>query len=537
MFIRRYSPFIPPYRIIAGYMGDLHPSLVFQSLSATSRHTSLSRKRLVMMSPATARTYDSIVIGSGQGGTPLAMALAKSGRRTALIESVHIGGTCVNEGCTPTKTMVASAKAAWHVSRANQIGVLGSSERSQSIKMDMGVVRRRKRNIVDSFRGGSERRVEETDNLDLFMGLGKFRGPKEVEIALNEGGQSIALHVEKEIFINTGCRPRELNLPGIEDVNALNSTSIMELDVVPEHLVVVGGGYVGLEFGQMFRRFGADVTIINSEDHLLQKKEDEDVGREIEKILKEDGVTIVPNARPASVTKRAGGVFDLLVKDSAGKETTISGSHLLAAAGRTPNTDYLSPEIAGVKLDSHGFIIVSPTLETSTPGIYALGDVTGGPAFTHISYDDFRIIRNNVINSSPGRPSDESIPIKTSTTDRLVPYTMFTDPQYGRVGHSEATALALYDHDRSKIQVAKMPMSYVARALEIDETRGLMKAIVEKESQKIIGFMCVGAEGGEIMNMIQIAIMGGVRWPVLQDAIFAHPTFGESLNNLWGFLK
>lgn len=480
------------------------------------------------MASSSVKSFDSIVVGSGQAGNPLCIALANSGRHTAIVEATHIGGTCVNEGCTPTKTMVASARAAWTVENAKRMGVGNAAD--GAMKMDLLTVRRRKRDIVDSFRGGSENRVKNTKGLQLFMGQAKFTGEKEIEVRLKEDGSTVTLKAEKEIFINAGCRPRPLDIEGIEQITVLDSTSVMELDVVPQHLIVVGGGYVGLEFGQMFRRFGAKVTVITSGEHLLGKNEDVDVGEEIEKIMKEDGIEIRTKSRPISVTKTSSDHFSLEVSTHGQKSTTLQGSHLLAATGRIPNTDYLDPSKAGIKFDSHGFIPATPTLETNVPGIYVLGDIKGGPAFTHISYDDFRIIRTNLIDNSK---------TPASTTNRLVPYTMYTDPQYGRVGHSVSAALALphINGDRSKLLVGKMPMAYVARCLEIDETRGFMKAIVEKETDKILGFMCLGAEGGEIMSMVQIAMMGGLKWQQLQGAVFAHPTFAEALNNLWGFLE
>jgi pyruvate/2-oxoglutarate dehydrogenase complex dihydrolipoamide dehydrogenase (E3) component len=457
-------------------------------------------------------TYDAIVIGSGQAGGPLSTSLAQAGWKTALIEQEHIGGTCINEGCTPTKTMVASARVAYLARRAADYGV-----RTGLVSVDMSVVRQRKRAIVESFRSGSQRRIESTQGVDLLMGQARFVGPKMLEVRLN-GDATRHLSAEK-IFINTGARPARPNLPGIDDVPALNSTSIMELDTVPEHLLIVGGGYVGLEFGQMFRRFGSQVTIIQHGAHLLAR-EDDDVAEAVAEILREDGIEILLQTTPLRVLKQANGQLQLTIQAPEGERTLI-GSHLLMAAGRTPNTEALDLPATGLQPDKHGFLPTNARLETGVPGIYALGDVKGGPAFTHISYDDFRIIRTNLL-----QQGDATI------HDRLVPYTVFIDPQLGRVGLSESEARA---QGRS-IRVAKMPMNYVARALETDEPRGFMKAVVESESGQILGCAILGIEGGEIMSALQLAMLGRLPYTTLRDAVFAHPTLAESLNNLFSTL-
>ncbi|HEX4208275.1 MAG TPA: mercuric reductase [Ktedonobacteraceae bacterium] len=453
--------------------------------------------------------YDAIVIGSGQGGGPLATALAQAGRKTALVEREHIGGTCINEGCTPTKTMVASARVAYLAQRSADYGV-----HTGPISVDMQVVRKRKRDIVESFRSGSESRIKATQGLDLLMGEAHFTAPKTLEVHLNNGEtQQITAQT---IFINTGDRPEQPVIKGIESVSVLNSTTVMELDTVPEHLLIIGGGYVGLEFGQMFRRFGSQVTIIQRGPRLLTR-EDEDICDEVAKILREDGVTVLTETTPQQVEQSSDGRIRLTVRTPQG-EQQLTGSHLLAAAGRTPNTDRLAPEAAGIHLDKRGYIQVNGQLETNVPGIYALGDVKGGPAFTHISYDDFRILRTNLLDHG-----------NASIQGRVVPYTVFIDPQLGRVGMSESEARK----QGRNIRVAKMPMSYVARALETDETRGFMKAIVDADTQQILGCAILGLEGGEIMAIIQVAMMGKLPYTALQEGDFAHPTLAEALNNLF----
>ena len=457
--------------------------------------------------------YDAIVIGAGQAGGPLSTALAEAGKKTAIIERIHVGGTCINEGCTPTKTMVASARVAYLTRRAADYGV-----HTGPISIDMTVVRKRKRDIVDSFRNGSQRRIEGTEGVDLLMGEAHFTGPKTLEVRLADG-ETRQLTAET-IFINAGARPSKPTLRGLDTVPILDSTSIMELDIVPQHLLVLGGGYVGLEFGQMFRRFGSQVTIIQRGPRLLAR-EDDDVADQVADILREDGLEILLETTPLHVEQVGDGKIQLTVKTPTG-ERTLTGSHLLIAAGRTPNTDWLNLPVTGVITDKHSFIQVDDRLETNIPGIYALGDIKGGPAFTHISYDDFRIIRTNLLENG-----------NATIAERLVPYTVFIDPQLGRVGLSEAEARAKGYH----IKVAKMPMNYVARALEVDESRGFMKVIVDASTSQILGCAVLGIEGGEIMAMLQIAMMGKLPYTVLQNAVFAHPTLAEALNNLFGFLE
>jgi pyruvate/2-oxoglutarate dehydrogenase complex dihydrolipoamide dehydrogenase (E3) component len=358
--------------------------------------------------------YDVIIIGAGQSGGPLSSAFAQAGRKTALIEREHIGGTCINEGCTPTKTMVASARVAYLAGRSADYGV-----HTGPISIDMTTVRKRKRDIVDSFRSGSERRIRETEGLDLFMGEATFTGPKTVQVRLNDGGM-LELSADT-ICINTGERPAQPRLEGSDDVPWLNSTSIMELDSVPEHLLILGGGYVGLEFGQMFRRFGSQVTIVQRGTQLLAR-EDQDVAEAVAEILRQDGIEVLLQTSAERVRKTDDSHIALTVKSGA-EERVITGSHLLAAAGRAPNSEKLNLAATGVEVDKRGYIQTNDRLETNVPGIYALGDIKGPPAFTHISYDDFRILRANLIENG-----------NASIKDRLVPYTVFIDPQLGRVG-------------------------------------------------------------------------------------------------------
>jgi pyruvate/2-oxoglutarate dehydrogenase complex dihydrolipoamide dehydrogenase (E3) component len=452
--------------------------------------------------------FDAIVIGSGQGGTPLSMALAGAGMRTALVERKHIGGTCINEGCTPTKTMVASGRVAYLTRRAPDYGV-----HTGPVSVDMAKVRKRKRDIVDSFRNGSQSRIEKTANLELIFGDASFSGSKTVSVRLQDGGYRTLS--ARSIFINAGTRASRPKLDGLDNVPFLDNASIMELDAVPDHLLILGGGYIGLEFGQLFRRLGSRVTIVQSARQLLTG-EDPDIAEEVAHILQQDGVDVMLNSNATHVEQSGTNIRLQVLSEHA--STTLDGSHLLVATGRAPNSDTLNLAAAGVQTSDRGFIQVNDRLETTAEGVYALGDIKGGPAFTHISYDDFRIIRSNLIEKKIA-----------STKNRQVPYTLFIDPQLGRVGLTESEARK---QGRS-IRVAKLPMTHVARALEVDETRGFMKAVVDAESNQILGAAILGLEGGEVMAALEIAMMGKLPYTALRDGTFAHPTLVESLNNLF----
>jgi len=452
--------------------------------------------------------YDAIVIGTSQGGRFLPVDLAKAGQKVAVIERDQLGGVCVNRGCTPTKTMVASARLTYQARRAGEYGV-----RLGPVSVDLAAVRERKRNMVAGARKNYASNMAQ-DGLDLIQGEAHFTGPTTVEIALTGGGtREISAPV---VVIDTGTRPRSLEITGAGDVTVLDSTSIMELDELPEHLIIIGGGYIGLEFGQMFRRFGSEVTIVQRAARLMMI-EDEDVSDEVAAILRDEGITVLTSSTPIRVEPADGGRLRLTVRTENGEEQ-LEGSHLLSAIGRTPNTDALNPEAAGIHVNDRGFIEVNEYLEASVPGVYAMGDVKGGPAFTHLSYDDYRILHANLL-------GDE----KASTRDRIVPYTVFMDPQLGRVGMSERDAKA----QGRQIRVAKLPMSAVIRALETGDTRGFMKAVIDAASGQILGCAVLGSQGGEIMSMIQVAMLGKLTYTAMADAIFTHPLLAEGLNSLF----
>lgn len=454
-------------------------------------------------------SFDLLVIGAGQGGGPLAGKAAEAGWRVALVERAHVGGSCVNEGCTPTKTMVASARVAHLARRAADYGV-----RTGPVSVDLTTVRQRKRDIVERFRSGSKKGLTSKEGLTLLMGEASFTGPRAVEVTLNDGGTR-TLTAER-IVVNTGTRPFILPIEGLASVDYLTNSSIMELAEVPDHLVVLGGGYIGLEFGQMFHRFGSDVTIIQRGDQLLDR-EDADVAEAIADILREQGLTVHLGTEASAVTQAADGTITVTATQD-GNTVDAAGSHLLVATGRRPNTDALALEAAGLATDDRGYLPVNERLETDVPGIYAIGDVKGGPAFTHISYDDYRILKANWWENGD-----------RTTEGRMVPYTVFIDPQLGRIGLSEEQARAA-GHD---MRVAHLPMTSVARALETDETHGFMKAVVDANTDQILGATILGVEGGEIASVLQMAMMGNVPYTALRDGVFSHPTYTESLNNLF----
>jgi len=458
--------------------------------------------------------YDVLILGSGQAGNPLSSDFVKAGKRVALIERAEVAGTCINYGCTPTKTMVASAQRAWQAHHAAELGIeLGA------VRVNLEQVRARKRKIVEQFRRSNEERFA-SGQPELVRGEARFVAPKEIAVALKSGGERRM--TAETIVINTGDHPTVPKLEGLSDAPFLDNVSLMELGAVPKHLLILGGGYEAVEFGQMFRRFGSEVSLIERGKHVLSR-EDADISEAIEAVLREDGLTIETGAKAVRVESGQGLVT---VHLESGK--SISGSHLFVAVGRSPNTKELNLEAAGVQTDGKGYIKVDDELRTNVPGIYAVGDVKGGPAFTHVSYDDYRILRDNLIlNTVSGGKG------KRKTSDRTTVYVVYMDPQLGRVGMTEAEARK----SGRKIKVARMPVTSIARATEMGETRGVLKAVVDAGTEEILGAAILAPEGGELMSMIELAMMGKLRYSVLQDAVFAHPAYAESLNTLWGHFE
>lgn len=442
----------------------------------------------------------------------MASAFARAGKRIAIVEHAFVGGSCINYGCTPTKTMVASARVAYLARRAADFGVGAGT-----VSVDLAAVRARSRKIVERFRGGSQEALEKADGVDLLLGHATFEGPR----ALKVTNDAWTRHLEAElIVINTGARPASPELPGLRGPRILDSTAILELDELPEHLLVIGGGYIGVEFAQMFRRFGSRVTLVQRSGRLLGR-EDDDVAAAVAGILREDGIDLRFDVVPSAAAVSPRGV-SVTVRGAGGGEAAIAASHVLVATGRPPATEGLGLDLAGIATDPRGFVRVNEQLETNVTGVYAIGDVKGGPAFTHISYDDYRILWRRLVKGEDA-----------TTTGRQVPYTVFIDPQLGRIGVTEREARAA----GREIMVAKMPMEDVARAIEMDERRGFLKVIVDAKTERILGAAVLGVEGGELMSMLQIAMLGDLSFRTLASATFAHPTLAESFNNLFEPLR
>ena len=453
------------------------------------------------------RKYDAILIGSGQASDPLALFLASKGMKIAIIEKDKVGGTCVNYGCTPTKALVATAKIAYQSKIAGSFGV-----ETGEVRINFKKVFQRINEIVSHSRNGNINSFRAHPNIDLIYGEARFLGKKIVGIN-NDSKESIQISADR-IYINTGLRPNIPEINGIGEIPYLTSTNIFSLNTLPEHLIIIGAGYIALEFAQIFLRLGSKVTILNRGSIFLPK-EDHEISESLKNILENEGIRLLMEANPTKVEKKEGTLTLEYLQN--GKYEAVEGSHLLLAVGRVPNSE-LNLEMTGIKVDKKGFIEVNEFLETSIQGIYALGDVKGGPAFTHISYDDFRIIRDN-FNSTH----------KRNTGNRLLNYTLFTDPELGRIGINENEAARLgIDY-----QVVQMPMTHVARAVEMGETKGLMKAILERKSGKILGASILGVGGGELAALVQMAMEGGRKGTDLHNFIFSHPTLAESLNNLF----
>jgi pyruvate/2-oxoglutarate dehydrogenase complex dihydrolipoamide dehydrogenase (E3) component len=451
--------------------------------------------------------YDAIVIGSGQAGIPLSFRLADIGWQVALIEKSFLGGTCINNGCSPTKTMVHRAQVAHYARNAKRWGV-----RASNVSADMEAIVAQKNKVVHSFRGGKEKQMKQRPNLHFYSGQARFVNVHQIQV-----GETL-LESEK-IFINTGGRPRDPHIPGLARVPHLTNESIMDLTVLPEHLIVLGGGYIGLEFAQMFARFGSRVTVIHNSGQILPR-EDPEISAELQRVLEEEDITFLLNARATRVEQDGGAI--VVSVDRPSNPAVASGSHLLVAVGRRPNTDDLGLEKAGIEMDSCGFIKVNSRLETNVPGIWALGDVKGGPAFTHISYNDFQIVDANLTQG------------KNLTIDnRIVPYSVFTDPQLGRAGMTEKEARA----KGYQLKIGKIPMSHVARAIERDETAGIMKIIVDAANDRVLGATTLAVEGGELIHVIYTLMLGNLPYTLLTGAVFIHPTLAEGFFNLMEDVK
>ena len=454
-----------------------------------------------------AERVEALILGSGEGGKYLAWHLAQSGRRTAVVERRWIGGSCPNINCLPSKNEIWSAKVADLAHHAAHYGSM-----TGPVTTDMARVRTRKREMVQ---GLIERHLKafKASGAELIMGSARFTSPKTLEVALNAGGTRVL--TGEQVFLNLGTHPAMPEIPGLLDAAPMTNIETLELDYLPAHLIVLGGSYVGLELGQAYRRFGSQVTVIEHGPQIMAR-EDPDVAAEIQRILSEEGIRFITAAEIAHVEGRSGKQLRIRLRSGAGEEV-VEGSDMLVATGRVPNTAGIGLELAGVELDNRGYIKVNDRLETSAPGIWAIGEGAGSPQFTHVSYDDYRVIRENLDGGA------------RSTKGRLVPYCMFTDPQLAQVGLSEAEA----QRQGVAFRVAKMPMADNLRAQTIGETQGFLKALIGKDDDRILGFTMVGAEAGEVMATVQTAMLGDLPYTALRDAILAHPTMTEGLTDLF----
>jgi pyruvate/2-oxoglutarate dehydrogenase complex dihydrolipoamide dehydrogenase (E3) component len=450
--------------------------------------------------------FEIAVVGGGKGGKTLAAKMASAGRPVVMVEKGMIGGSCINIACIPTKTLVKSAEVAELARRAADFGIRAAFDGADPIG-----VRDRKRAVVAEMVRRNQAKFEHS-GMTLLLGTARFTAPRSLEVRLRDGG--VRELTADKVFLNTGTRPALPPMPGLADARPLDSESVQELERLPEHLVILGGGYVGCEFAQMFRRFGSRVTVVERAETFLPR-EDRDVADQVFRCFREDGIDVLLGASVHRVEGLSGQSVRVKLQTPSG-ETSVEGSDLLAALGREPNTEELNLPAAGVETDGRGFIKVNDRLETTAPGVWALGDVNGGPQFTHVSLDDWRVVAANLAGGS------------RSTVDRLVPYTLFTDPELGRVGMTEAEAR----RRGLRVRVARLAAAKVPRAMTSGETRGYLKAVVDADSGQVLGASILAAAGGEVMSVIQVAMRAGLPYTALRDMVFAHPTMAEGLNDL-----
>jgi pyruvate/2-oxoglutarate dehydrogenase complex dihydrolipoamide dehydrogenase (E3) component len=451
--------------------------------------------------------YDLVVLGSGAGSKLTAWTLAEQGQRVAVIERKYIGGSCPNIACLPSKNIVHSAKVASYFARGREFGIA-----TKGFMVDMSAVRDRKRRMVlgeiDAHLDNYKR-----SGAELIIASGRFIGPKTLEATLPDGTTRQLRGAN--VIIGTGTRAALEPIPGLAEAQPLTHVEALELDEIPEHLLVIGGGYVGLELSQAMRRFGSKVSVIERNDRLVHR-EDEDVTDALGSLFEDEGIDVVLNARVKGISGKSGKSVRIVIEQN-GAEKTLDGTHLLVAAGRTPNTEGIGLELAGVELTNRGYVKVNERLETTAPGVWAVGDVAGSPHFTHISVDDFRVLLASLTGGN------------RVTTGRQVPFCLFTDPEFARVGLSEKEAKTR----GIAYRLFKIPMEAVLRTHTLSETRGFLKALVEIDGDRILGFTAFGVDAGEIMSSVQIAMIAGLPFTALRDAILAHPTLLEGLNSLF----
>jgi len=454
-----------------------------------------------------AEHYEILILGSGAAGKLLAWHMAGSGRRTAMVERRWIGGSCPNIACLPSKNEIWSAEVAHLVQHAAEFGTTNGPA-----AVNMAAVRRRKRDMVDSEIAHHLKNYK-ASGTELIMGTGRFVAPKTLEVRLNDGGTRLL--TGDQVFLNLGTHAAIPSIAGLEAARPLTHIEALELDYLPAHLIVLGGGYVGLELAQAYRRFGSLVTVVEPGPHIMSR-EDPDLAEEVQRILSEEGIQFMTAAEPLQVSGRSGERVSLRLRTRSG-ERSIEGSNILVATGRQPNTAEIGLEKAGVELDGRGYIRVNERLETTASGVWAMGECAGSPQFTHVSADDFTIVKENLAGGD------------RSTRDRLIPYCMFTDPPLARVGLSETEA----GRQGIAVRVARLPMSAVLRTHTTGQGQGFMKALVGAGDDRIFGFAMVGAEAGEVMAVVQTAMIAGLPYPKLRDAILAHPTMAEGLGPLF----
>src|SRR5215831_10229888 len=455
--------------------------------------------------------YKNVIIGSGEGGKYLASHLAQSGQQTAVVERRWVGSSCPNINCLPSKNEIWSAKVADLVHHANKFGSTAGPG-----SVDMAAVQKRKREMVEGLIAMHLERYKAT-GAELVMGEAKFTGANTLEVRLDSGG--VRMLTSERIYLNLGTHASIPSVPGLAECGPLTHIEALELDRLPEHLIVIGGGFVGLEFAQAYRRFGSRVTIVQNAPQLLANS-DPDVASELEKILEEEGITVLTSTETVAVRGHSGQHVSLTARTTEGQRV-IEGSDILVAIGRTPNTTGIGLERAGVALDANGYIRVNDRLETTAPNIWAIGECAGTPQFTHASLDDFRVIRDNLAGG------------KRSTRARLIPSCLFTDPQLAHIGLTETEA-----RQRGiSVRVARLPMSGVLRALTTGETRGFQKALVSPDDDRILGFTMLGPEASEVLSVVQMAMLAGFSYTVLREGILTHPTMAEGLNALFSTIK
>ncbi len=459
----------------------------------------------------TVENHKNVIIGSGEGGKYLAWHLAQSGQQTVVVERRWVGGSCPNVNCLPSKNEIWSAKVADLVHHAARFGItLGSAS------SDIAAVRKRKREMVEGLIAMHLDRYK-ASGAELVMGEAKFTGSKTLDVWLNDGGTRTL--TGERIFLNLGTHAAIPSVPGLAESGPLTNIEVLELDRLPEHLIVLGGGYVGLEFAQAYRRFGSRVTILDRGPQLLANQ-DPDVVAALLQIFAGDGIDVIAPVEILSVQGRSGTDVSLIVRTSSG-EKTITGSDILVATGRAPNTAGIGLEVAGVELDHRGYVKVNDRLQTTAPNVWAIGECAGSPQFTHISLDDFRVIRDNLAG------------INRTTRDRMIPSCLFTDPQVAHIGLTETEA----GRQGIAVRVLKLPMAAVLRTRTIDESRGFMKALIETDGDRILGFTMIGPEAGEVLAVVQMAMLAGLPYIALRDGILTHPTMAEGLNSLFSNVK